>query len=72
MYSCNGLLFNHESPRRGEKFLTRKITRGLARVDEGLDDCLYMGNPDSLPDWGHARGYVEMQCLMLQKKTTTS
>ena len=55
MYACNGVLFNHESPRRGETFVTRKITRGLARINEGLDDCLYMGNLDSLRDWGHAR-----------------
>ena len=68
MYACNGLLFNHESPRRGETFVTRKITRGLARVDAGLDDCLYMGNLDSLRDWGHARDYVEMQWLMLQQE----
>ena len=67
MYACNGLLFNHESPRRGETFVTRKITRGLSRVDAGLDDCLYMGNLDSLRDWGHARDYVEMQWLMLQQ-----
>ena len=67
MYACNGLLFNHESPRRGETFVTRKITRGLARVDAGLEDCLYMGNLDSLRDWGHARDYVEMQWLMLQQ-----
>ena len=68
MYACNGILFNHESPRRGETFVTRKITRGLARVDSGLDDCLYMGNLDSLRDWGHARDYVEMQWLMLQQE----
>ena len=68
MYACNGVLFNHESPRRGETFVTRKITRGLARVDAGLDDCLYMGNLDSLRDWGHARDYVTMQWLMLQQK----
>ena len=68
MYACNGVLFNHESPRRGETFVTRKITRGLARVDAGLDDCLYMGNLDSLRDWGHARDYVEMQWLMLQQE----
>ena len=67
MYACNGLLFNHESPRRGETFVTRKITRGLARIDAGLDNCLYMGNLDSLRDWGHARDYVEMQWLMLQQ-----
>ena len=68
MYACNGVLFNHESPRRGETFVTRKITRGLARVDAGLDDCIYMGNLDSLRDWGHARDYVEMQWLMLQQE----
>ena len=68
MYACNGLLFNHESPRRGETFVTRKITRGLARVDAGLDECLYMGNLDSLRDWGHARDYVMMQWLMLQQE----
>ena len=68
MYACNGILFNHESPRRGETFVTRKITRGLARVDAGLDQCLYMGNLDSLRDWGHARDYVEMQWRMLQQE----
>jgi len=68
MYACNGVLFNHESPRRGETFVTRKITRGLARVSAGLEDCLYMGNLDSLRDWGHARDYVEMQWLMLQQE----
>ena len=67
MYACNGVLFNHESPRRGETFVTRKITRGLSRIDAGLDDCLYMGNLDSLRDWGHARDYVEMQWRMLQQ-----
>ncbi|MFZ9464030.1 MAG: GDP-mannose 4,6-dehydratase, partial [Vulcanococcus sp.] len=67
MYACNGILFNHESPRRGETFVTRKITRGLARINAGLDDCLYMGNIDSLRDWGHARDYVEMQWRMLQQ-----
>jgi GDPmannose 4,6-dehydratase len=67
MYACNGILFNHESPRRGETFVTRKITRGLARIHEGLDACLYMGNLDSLRDWGHARDYVEMQWRMLQQ-----
>jgi GDPmannose 4,6-dehydratase len=69
MYACNGILFNHESPRRGETFVTRKITRGLARIDAGLDQCLYMGNLDSLRDWGHARDYVEMQWRMLQQDT---
>jgi GDPmannose 4,6-dehydratase len=68
MYACNGILFNHESPRRGETFVTRKITRGLARIDSSLDDCLYMGNLDSLRDWGHARDYIEMQWLMLQQE----
>ena len=67
MYACNGILFNHESPRRGETFVTRKITRGLARIDAGLEQCLYMGNLDSLRDWGHARDYVEMQWRMLQQ-----
>ena len=68
MYACNGILFNHESPRRGETFVTRKITRGLARINEGLDACIYMGNLDSLRDWGHARDYVEMQWRMLQQE----
>ena len=68
MYACNGILFNHESPRRGETFVTRKITRGLARIDSGLEQCLYMGNLDSLRDWGHARDYVEMQWRMLQQE----
>ena len=68
LYACNGILFNHESPRRGETFVTRKITRGLARVALGLDDCLYMGNLDSLRDWGHARDYVRMQWMMLQQE----
>jgi len=68
MYACNGILLNHESPRRGETFVTRKITRGLARINEGLEDCLYMGNIDSLRDWGHARDYVEMQWRMLQQE----
>jgi GDPmannose 4,6-dehydratase len=68
MYACNGILFNHESPRRGETFVTRKITRGLARIDLGLDQCLFIGNLDSLRDWGHARDYVEMQWRMLQQE----
>ena len=68
MYACNGILFNHESPRRGETFVTRKITRGLARIDAGLDQCLYIGNLDALRDWGHARDYVEMQWRMLQQE----
>ena len=67
MYACNGILFNHESPRRGETFVTRKITRGLANIICGLQDCLHMGNLDSLRDWGHAKDYVEMQWLMLQQ-----
>jgi GDPmannose 4,6-dehydratase len=67
MYACNGILFNHESPVRGETFVTRKITRGLARVKLGLQDCLYLGNLDAKRDWGHARDYVEMQWLMLQQ-----
>ncbi len=67
MYACNGILFNHESPRRGETFVTRKITRGLSRVHMGLDKYLYMGNLDSKRDWGHAKDYVEMQWLMLQQ-----
>ena len=68
IYACNGILFNHESPRRGETFVTRKITRGLSRIDAGLDNCLFMGNLDALRDWGHARDYVEMQWLMLQQE----
>ncbi|WP_170574459.1 GDP-mannose 4,6-dehydratase [Ruegeria atlantica] len=67
MYACNGILFNHESPRRGETFVTRKITRGLANIAQGLEQCLYMGNIDSLRDWGHAKDYVQMQWLMLQQ-----
>lgn len=67
IYACNGILFNHESPLRGETFVTRKITRGLARIKAGLDDCLYLGNMDALRDWGHARDYVEMMWLMLQQ-----
>lgn len=67
MYACNGILFNHESPRRGETFVTRKITRGLANIAQGLEPCLYMGNIDALRDWGHARDYVYMQWLMLQQ-----
>ena len=68
MYACNGILFNHESPRRGETFVTRKITRGLANIAQGLSKKLYMGNLDSLRDWGHARDYVKMQWLMLQQE----
>ena len=67
IYACNGILFNHESPRRGETFVTRKITRALARIGLGLQDCLYVGNLDAKRDWGHARDYVEMQWLMLQQ-----
>ena len=67
MYACNGILFNHESPRRGETFVTRKITRGLANISLGLDSCLYMGNLNALRDWGHAKDYVRMQWMMLQQ-----
>lgn len=67
MYACNGILFNHESPRRGETFVTRKITRGLANISQGLESCLFMGNIDALRDWGHAKDYVRMQWLMLQQ-----
>ena len=67
MYACNGILFNHESPRRGETFVTRKITRGMANISQGLDECLFMGNIDSLRDWGHAKDYVKMQWMMLQQ-----
>ncbi len=69
MYACNGILFNHESPRRGETFVTRKITRGLANIFCGLEKCLYMGNLNALRDWGHAKDYVKMQWLMLQQKS---
>ncbi|WP_409523336.1 GDP-mannose 4,6-dehydratase [Nitrincola sp. MINF-07-Sa-05] len=68
MYACNGILFNHESPRRGETFVTRKITRGLANIAQGLENCLYLGNMDALRDWGHAKDYVRMQWLMLQQE----
>ena len=68
MYACNGILFNHESKRRGETFVTRKITRGLANIAQGLEQCLYMGNIDALRDWGHAKDYVRMQWLMLQQE----
>jgi len=68
LYACNGILFNHESPRRGETFVTRKITRGLANISQGVEDCLYMGNMDALRDWGHAKDYVRMQWLMLQQE----
>ncbi len=67
LYACNGILFNHESPRRGETFVTRKITRGLANIAQGLEECLYMGNLDALRDWGHAKDYVRMQWMMLQQ-----
>jgi GDPmannose 4,6-dehydratase len=67
MYACNGILFNHESPRRGETFVTRKITRGLANIAQGLEKCLFMGNMDALRDWGHAKDYVRMQWMMLQQ-----
>ena len=68
IYACNGILFNHESPRRGETFVTRKITRGLANIAQGLETCIYMGNLDALRDWGHAKDYVRMQWLMLQQE----
>ena len=68
MYACNGILFNHESPRRGETFVTRKITRGLCNIAQGLERCLYMGNMDALRDWGHAKDYVRMQWMMLQQE----
>jgi GDPmannose 4,6-dehydratase len=67
IYACNGILFNHESERRGETFVTRKITRGLANIAQGLESCLYMGNMDALRDWGHAKDYVRMQWMMLQQ-----
>jgi GDPmannose 4,6-dehydratase len=67
MYACNGILFNHQSPRRGETFVTRKITRGLANIAQGLETCIYMGNIDALRDWGHAKDYVRMQWMMLQQ-----
>jgi GDPmannose 4,6-dehydratase len=68
MYVCNGILFNHESPRRGETFVTRKITRGFANMAQGLEECLYMGNINVLRDWGHAKDYVRMQWMMLQQE----
>ncbi|MBB5350826.1 GDPmannose 4,6-dehydratase [Haloferula luteola] len=68
IYACNGILFNHESPRRGETFVTRKITRGIANIAQGLESCLYLGNMDSLRDWGHAKDYVRMQWMMLQQE----
>ncbi len=67
MYACNGILFNHESPRRGETFVTRKITRALANISQGLEQCLFLGNMDALRDWGHAKDYVRMQWMMLQQ-----
>jgi len=67
MYACNGILFNHESPRRGETFVTRKITRGLSNISQGLEKCLFLGNMDALRDWGHAKDYVRMQWMMLQQ-----
>jgi GDPmannose 4,6-dehydratase len=69
IFACNGILFNHESPRRGETFVTRKITRGLSRINEGLEDCIYLGNLNSLRDWGHAKDFVEMQWRMLQQES---
>ena len=68
LHASNGILFNHESPRRGETFVTRKVTRGLANIAQGLDSCLFMGNIDALRDWGHARDYVRAQWLMLQQE----
>ncbi|RDV28125.1 GDP-mannose 4,6-dehydratase [Alteromonas aestuariivivens] len=68
MYACNGILFNHESPRRGETFVTRKITRGISNIAQGLEKCLYLGNMDALRDWGHAKDYVRMQWMMLQQE----
>ncbi|HIF9399497.1 TPA: GDP-mannose 4,6-dehydratase [Photobacterium damselae] len=68
MYACNGILFNHESPRRGETFVTRKITRSIANISQGLESCLYLGNMDALRDWGHAKDYVRMQWMMLQQE----
>ena len=69
MFACNGILFNHESTRRGETFVTRKITRGLSRINMGIEKCIYMGNLDAKRDWGHAKDYVYMQWLMLQQET---
>ena len=69
MYACNGILFNHESPRRGETFVTRKVTRGLCNIAQGAETCLYLGNMDALRDWGHAKDYVKMQWMMLQQET---
>ncbi len=72
MYACNGIFFNHESPRRGETFVTRKFTRGLANIAQGLRDCLYMGNMNALHDWGHAKDYVRLQWMMLKQETPVS
>lgn len=69
MYCCNGILFNHESPRRGETFVTRKITRAIANIAQGIENCLYLGNMDALRDWGHAKDYVRMQWMMLQQES---
>jgi GDPmannose 4,6-dehydratase len=69
MYACNGILFNHESPRRGETFVTRKITRAIANISQGLEPCLYVGNMEALRDWGQAKDYVRMQWMMLQQET---
>jgi GDPmannose 4,6-dehydratase len=69
MYACNGILFNHESPRRGETFVTRKITRAITNISQGLEKCLFLGNMDALRDWGHAKDYVRMQWMMLQQET---
>lgn len=69
IYACNGILFNHESPRRGETFVTRKITRGIANISHGLERCLYLGNMNALRDWGHAKDYVRMQWMMLQQES---
>ncbi|MEP2653731.1 MAG: GDP-mannose 4,6-dehydratase [Paraglaciecola sp.] len=69
MYACNGILFNHESPRRGETFVTRKVTRGISNIAQGLEKCLYLGNMDALRDWGHAKDYVRMQWMMLQQES---
>ena len=68
LFCCNGILFNHESKRRGDTFVTRKVTRGLANIAQGLEKCLYMGNIDALRDWGHAKDYVRMQWLMMQQE----
>ncbi|MGS8686229.1 GDP-mannose 4,6-dehydratase, partial [Salmonella enterica subsp. enterica serovar Infantis] len=70
IYACNGILFNHESPSRGETFVTRKITRAISTIAQGLESCLYLGNMDALRDWGHAKDYVRMQWRMLQQELT--